>query len=97
MDGSQAATAALGERICNPPQAALDTSDKILEWDNDLERYERLAETKVGPLAYVHMQKLMPEEAKPKWELERHVSITIESLRKFYIRIIDEYKNGRLK
>ena len=54
--------AALGEIIVNPPQSSIDQlEERLLEWDNDLERYERLAETKVGPLAFVHLQKLMPE------------------------------------
>ena len=67
MDGSQAATVALGQRITEPAMATMDTfEDRLRAYDQYKDRYERLANQTVAELAYIHLPKMIPLEARPK-------------------------------
>ena len=70
LDGSQLAIVSLGERITDPPQATLSGfEDALRDWDSNKERYERIAKTTVNELAFICLQKMILEEAKPRVEL----------------------------
>ena len=50
--GMHHATVALGQRLTKPPRALLeDFEQKLIEYDRDKEKYERLSQTKMGELA----------------------------------------------
>ena len=99
LDGSKKATVALGVKITDPAMASLEElEDRLRAWDLDKERYERLAEQKVGELAFIHLQKMMPAEVKAKWDNEKHNYTKVSQLRDFYARVIEDHKaSGGIK
>ena len=93
LDGSQRSTVALGTRITKPSMAPMDEfEDRLRLYDQDRERYERLSGQVVGELAFVHLQDMIPQEVRGKFDNEKHNFTKLEHLRAFFTRVIDDYK-----
>ena len=88
----QHATVALGQRITKPPRALLEEfQQRLIEYDRDKEKYERLSQTKMGELAYIHLQDMIPEESVEKWEKDNHNITTLVELRLFFTKLIRDF------
>ena len=75
LDGFQKATVSLGVKITKPAMASMDEfEDRLRTYDQDLERYERLSEQKVGELAFVHLQDMIPQEVRARFDNESTTS-----------------------
>lgn len=94
LAGSQAGLVAVGQRVVKPAQASMpDFESRLLAWDEDAAKYERMTETSVGPLAIVYLKDIMPESVRPQYDREKHNLTTVETLRSFYERVILDWKN----
>lgn len=93
LDGSQKATVTLGTNITKPPMAPMDEFEERLRiYGQDEERYERLSEQKVGELAFVHLQDLIPAEVRVRFENEKHNFTNVADLRGFFEKVIEDYR-----
>ena len=93
LDGSQQATVALGRKITKPSVAPMDEfEDRLRLYDQDRERYERLTKQVVGELAFVHLQDMIPQEARARFELEKHNFSKVTHLRDFFRKVIADFK-----
>ena len=93
LDGSQQATVALGRKITKPPVAPMDEfEDRLRLYDQDRERCERLTKQLVGEPAFVHVQDMIPQEARARFELEKHNFSTVAHLRDFFKKVIADCK-----
>ena len=66
--------------------------DRLRTYDQDLERYERLSEQKVGELAFVHLQDMIPQEVRARFDNEKHNFSKVVHLMEFFRRVIEDYK-----
>ena len=83
LNASKTGTVALGTRITRPAQATMDTfEDRLLLWETEKEQYQRITGNKIGELALIHLQDMMPEEVKKRFEHERHNLLLVEDLMK---------------
>ena len=98
LDGSQKVTVSLGVRITKPTMASMDDFEESLRlYDQDRERCERLSGQSVGELAFVHLQDMISQEVRGKFENEKHNSRILAHFREFFDRVIEDFKaNGRV-
>ena len=68
--------------------------DRLRTYDQDLETYERLSEQKVGELAFVHLQDMIPQEVRARFHNEKHNFTKVVHLREFFRRVIEDYKSA---
>ena len=98
LDGSQRAQVALGVKITKLMPSPMDEfEDRLRTYDQDLERYERLTKQTVGELVFVHLQEMIPTEAKQRFDNERHNFTKVAELREFFSRIIEDHKASGTK
>ena len=73
----------------------MDTfEDRLMKYDTEMDQYQRMTGNTFGELAMIHLQDMMPDEVRSRWENEKHNLLTLVDMRKLFGRMIDDHKNG---